>query len=425
MNSKPLLKQSACITNKDIANKHNIQFGWAFRKLGDVVYYVTDKINVATLALNDYVSTDNMLPNCGGIITNSNIINNAKATKYAPKDILISNIRPYFKKIWLANKNGGCSNDVLVIRNKYSDLFCCQFFYYYLTMDNFFDYVMAGSKGTKMPRGDKSHILKYPMLIPPLSTQKQIASILSTLDEKIDINHQINKKLEEIAQTLFKQWFVDFNFPDKNGNPYKDSGGAMIDSELGLIPKDWNVGKITNIITRENVSYKCNKKDVYDNGNTPILDQGKNGLYGFTNRTPDFIASYENPVIVFTNHTCNFWFIDYSFCAIQNILPFRGKDGYDEHFIYYLTKDSIQFSEYKGHWLDFVAKNFIIPPTIVANKFSQIAKIMLNKISQRNKEIKTLQQTRNSLLPKLMSGEINVNINRHCEEQSDVAISLE
>ena len=89
------------------------------------------------------------------------------------------------------------------------------------------------------------------------------------------------------------------------------------------LPEGWRVGKITEIIKRETISYKCDKKDLEDKGKTPILDQGTTGLYGYTSRDPDFIATKDNPVIIFTNHTCNFWFIDYPFCAIQNVLPYR------------------------------------------------------------------------------------------------------
>lgn len=141
---------------------------------------------------------------------------------------------------------------------------------------------------------------------------------------------------------------------------------------------------------------------------TPILDQGSNGLYGYTERDPDFIATKSNPVLVFTNHTCNYWFVDYPFCAIQNVIPYYGKNGYDEYFLYFMTKGSIEFIEYKGHWPDFVAKDFIIPPTETAAAFSTIAKSILQKSSANKEQIQTLSKTRDTLLPKLMSGEIRV-----------------
>lgn len=83
-----------------------------------------------------------------------------------------------------------------------------------------------------------------PINLPCLDEQKAIAHILSTLDEKIEVNNEINKTLEKIAQAIFKQWFVDFEFPNEDGEPYQSSGGEMVESELGLIPKGWEVGNL-------------------------------------------------------------------------------------------------------------------------------------------------------------------------------------
>ncbi len=416
----------------EVIQKKTIQLpdDWEVKKILEVGKIITDKApscknpeywgSIMDFITPSYYNNNKKLGNVARKLSQFGI--NALSKNIIPKNnVMITCIGSDMGKIAI-NSNDCLTNqqiNSIVINLNLADVD----FIYYLMCYNYNKLRNLASGGTTMPIINKTTFENIKINLPPLATQNQIASILSVIDEKININNQINKKLEEIAQAVFKQWFVDFNFPDENGTPYKDSGGSMIDSELGKIPKDWSANKITNIINRENISYKCDKKDLHNNGNTCIIDQGKNGLYGFTNRAPDFIATYENPVIVFTNHTCNFWFVDYPFCAIQNILPFRGRCGYDEYFIYYLTKGSMKCTEYKGYWRNFVAKNFIIPNTMMANKFSQIAKIILNQISQMNKEIKILQQILDTLLPKLMSGEIDVNSNRHCEEQSSVAIS--
>ncbi len=86
--------------------------------------------------------------------------------------------------------------------------------------------------------------LAYGDGLPSLPEQRAIVKILSDLDEKIEINHQMNKTLEFIAQAIFKRWFVDFEFPDKNGKSYKSSGGKMVDSELGEIPEGWHINEL-------------------------------------------------------------------------------------------------------------------------------------------------------------------------------------
>ena len=113
--------------------------------------------------------------------------------KYKKDDVLVSNIRPYFKKIWQAKYDGGCSNDVLVfVPDSNIDK---DFLYYVLADDDFFTYSMATSKGTKMPRGDKVSIMQYEVPLFDLHTQKKIASILKSLDEKIELNNKINNNL--------------------------------------------------------------------------------------------------------------------------------------------------------------------------------------------------------------------------------------
>ena len=213
-------------------------------KLREIAEYVNIKINSNNLSLNNYISTENMLPDRKGISISSNIPNN-NVNKFLKNDILISNIRPYFKKIWFAIFEGGASNDILVIRgnNKVNS----KYLYYLLSTDDFFDYNVKGSKGTKMPRGDKEHIMNYEFKLPSLKEQKRIADILTALDDKIELNNQMNQTLEEIASLLYKRWFVDFEFPDDKGNPYKSSGGEMVDSELGMIPKGWEVKNLTEI----------------------------------------------------------------------------------------------------------------------------------------------------------------------------------
>lgn len=232
---------------------------------------------------------------------------------------------------------------------------------------------------------------QLPIHLPPLPEQKAIAAVLSSFDEKIELLRAENQTLEQMGQELFKERFGKWKVGDD-------------------LPEGWRVGKISEIIRRETISYRCDKNDLDDKGTTPILDQGTTGLYGYTSRDPDFIATKDSPVIVFTNHTCNFWFIDYPFCAIQNVLPYRWIDGYDEYFLYFMTKGSIKFTEYKGHRPSFVALDFIIPPVELAQEFSRIAEWILKKISWNKEQIQSLSATRDQLLPKLMSGEVRVKI---------------
>ena len=161
--------------------------------LSDICYYAKDKIDVAVLDEDTYISTENTMPNKGGIIKASSLPAVTQTQAFLEDDVLVSNIRPYFKKIWFAEFDGGCSNDVLVFRAK--EGVNKRFLYYVLADDTFFDYSMSTSKGTKMPCGDKAAIMKYEVPDFTYEKQEKIAGILEVLDRKIQLNTEINENL--------------------------------------------------------------------------------------------------------------------------------------------------------------------------------------------------------------------------------------
>ena len=175
--------------------------------LSDICDYVKDKIAITALNRNNYVSTESMLANKAGIVRASSLPAVAQTQAFLSGDVLVSNIRPYFKKIWFAKFDGGCSNDVLVFRAK--EGVSSRFLYYVLANDTFFAYSTATSKGTKMPRGDKTAIMGYevPKITP--EEQEKITAILSALDDKIELNNKINANLEQQAQAVFTAWFAE------------------------------------------------------------------------------------------------------------------------------------------------------------------------------------------------------------------------
>lgn len=207
--------------------------------LSDFASFVTARIDVAKLSPQNYVGVDNLLPNRSGRVDSEYVPNEGSATAFIVGDVLIGNIRPYFKKIWLSDRNGGCSNDVLVIRSK--GIIKPSFLYALLSTDQFFDYNMSGSKGTKMPRGDKEHIMRYPAMVPEY--QEEIGTFLQAINEKILLSKSICADLDALAKTLYDYWFGQFDFPDENGKPYRTSGGAMEWNEQlkREIPKGWKV----------------------------------------------------------------------------------------------------------------------------------------------------------------------------------------
>lgn len=216
--------------------------------LSEIAKYVDESIRSTDITLEEYITIDCLLQNKEGRTIATNLPPSpCSLTKYKPGDILIGNIRPYLKKIWKANCKGGCSNDVLVFRAKDSNL--SDYLYALLLQDNFYSYVMKAPKGSKMPRGDKNHIMRFPVADIG-SNSINVGGFISDIERKMTNNRKQNDILEKLAKQLYDYWFVQFDFPDENGRPYKSSGGVMVYNPIlkRYIPKRWKTDKLINIL---------------------------------------------------------------------------------------------------------------------------------------------------------------------------------
>ncbi|MGL5357263.1 MAG: restriction endonuclease subunit S [Cetobacterium sp.] len=405
--------------------------GWKRVELGEVAEYINKKINTLNLSEKNYISTENMNPNRGGINTSANIPKETKVNHFEKNDVLFSNIRTYFKKLWRAEFSGGASNDVLIIRSLNSDKMSNEYLYYVLSEERFFDYTVNTSKGTKMPRGDKSAIMQYDFDLPSLETQEKIASILSALDDKIEINNEMNKTLEEMAQTLFKRWFIDFDFPNENGEPYKTSGGKMIDSELGEIPEGWEVKEIQNIIEVKDGTHdspKQNEKGYrlvtskhleknrinFESANIiSEIDYIKINKRSQVNQYDiliSMIGTIGNLYLVMEKK------INY---VIKNIGLFKTSQNkkYYSYTYFYLKTELIENyikSRLAGSTQQYISLGelrkipIIVPSNQALDNYIKISEKKLEKIYFNIQEIQSLTEIRDTLLPKLMSGEVEV-----------------
>ncbi|HQV48601.1 MAG TPA: restriction endonuclease subunit S [Dokdonella sp.] len=218
--------------------------------LSSVAEIVSVKVPVSSLGGHPYVSTENLLPNLGGLGEGA-LPDADRVNSFNKHDTLFSNIRPYFRKVHYAPTGGGCSADVLVFRTKDPQEFWPPYLYYCLADPTFIEHTMATCKGAKMPRGDKGAMLQYLVPKPDLDAQKKVSSLLRSLDESITALQQQNTALESIAQRLFRSWFVNFDpVHAKAAGKEPEAMSAELaalfpsefeDSELGPIPKGWSV----------------------------------------------------------------------------------------------------------------------------------------------------------------------------------------
>lgn len=181
---------------------------WEYKKLGEVAFYPNDKISVDKIGANHYVGVENLLKDKAGILFSDQLPNAATATCFKYNDILLGNIRPYLKKIWLSNTEGGASGDVIVIRTS-SDNILPNYLFKLLSSDKFFNYFNLYTKGAKMPRGDKNAIAKFIVPTPPKPTQLAIVAELDKINELIQLKKQQLEDYDQLAQSIFYEMFGD------------------------------------------------------------------------------------------------------------------------------------------------------------------------------------------------------------------------
>ena len=363
--------------------------------LSDICDYVRGKVDVASLIYENYISTENMISNKGGITSASSLPSVAQTQSFQVGDILVSNIRPYLKKIWFAEFNGGCSNDVLVLRAK--DGISKKFLYYVLTDDTFFNYSMITSKGTKMPRGDKAAIMKYEVPGFTYKEQEKIAKILEAFDKKIQLNSNINDNLEQQARAIYQQMFID--------NP--DSSW-----ELGIL------SDIANIT----MGQSPNSNSYNEEGNGTIFFQGR-AEFGFRfpsvrlfTTEPKRMAC-ENDTLMSVRAPVGDLNVAHKDCCIgRGLAAIHSKNNHQSFVHYTMFSLKKQLNVFNGEGTVFGSINrnalnempILIPSDEKLDKFESIVAPMDAAIRNNYDEICRLEQLRDTLLPKLMSGELDV-----------------
>ena len=179
------------------------------QKLGEAAPYVTERVALEAMNLRDYITTDNMKQDKAGVVPFEGLPAVPFGTHYRAGDILISNIRPYLRKIWLSDREGACSNDVLVFRSADKEKILPEYLYYFMAQDEFFDHMMATAKGMKMPRGDKEKILQTQIPVPAAEEQRAIVAELGEMDGKIKAEEEKVAAADENIRRKFVEMFGD------------------------------------------------------------------------------------------------------------------------------------------------------------------------------------------------------------------------
>lgn len=290
---------------------------------------------------------------------------------------------------------------------------------------------------------DNAHRLEIKI---PNSIEKRINLVepLIKLDQKIHLNNQINQTLESIAQAIFKSWFIDFDpvrakiaaklegknpelaamcaisgtseaeieqMAEENLAELRATAALfpdeLVESELGEVPKGWSVSKVDDILKRIKIKKRFKKNDVNEFGQTFVLEQGSNIILGFHDNEGSISASKEEPAFIFGDHTCITRLMLSNFDVSENVIAVKGKER-NSYWTYYAIKDLQKFQEYRRHWMELTSKQVVVADVRLTDYFAKKVKILHEDIEYSLRENLVLMNLRNTLLPKLLSGEISV-----------------
>lgn len=400
-------------------------------KLNDIAEFVTDKISSSSISLDRYVTTDSLLQNRRGRETAQNLPPMQCAlTHYRQGDVLIANIRPYLKKVWYADSEGGCSSDVLAFRAKNGH--CPSFLYTVLMQDAFFDYAMSGAKGSKMPRGDKDQIMRYELPTFTPIEEENIGNMMVDIMSKININRQINDNLEEMAKQLYDYWFVQFDFPNEEGKPYKSSCGTMVYNEKlkREIPQGWHCYELNKWLEiKSGFAFKSETyiskgkfkvvtiKNVQDHHlDTSSCDY----VYEIPQGMKEWCSLSVNDRLISLTGNCG------RLCIVtENDLLLNQRVGLlacnDEYIDYaYLLLSSEEYQTLSNNLakgaaqanlspVDLCKNIAVLPKLDVLEKFNRQIKPIVASYIQNEIQIAELTKQRDELLPLLMNGQATVN----------------
>lgn len=407
-------------------------------KLSEIAYFVEEKISSDELTLNEYITTDCLLQNKKGRTIATNLPpKSCSLTKFKKGDVLIGNIRPYLKKIWFAESAGGCSLDVLVLRAKKMEE--ASFLYSLLLQDDFFDFVMKAPKGSKMPRGDKNHILTYPCF--DIQNKIEVGNFFSNIDKKIALNKKINEKLEAMAKRLYDYWFVQFDYPDKNGKPYKTSGGKMVWKEVlkREIPEGWEVKRLGEVLCKidsgkrpaggidkklktgiPSLGAECiDSLGVFDFSSTPFISETYRNIMTSGKIENNDILIYKDGAYVGKTTLFRDNFPYKEAFVNEHVFLVHAKEHTFEEYLYFTLSNPTYFQIMQNLGKAKAAQPglnrddlqnilIIIPSKGILTNFHCIIEPLFAEIFSNAKCIGKLLQMRDHLLPLLMNGQVEV-----------------
>ncbi|SHH46614.1 type I restriction enzyme, S subunit [Fibrobacter sp. UWH9] len=296
----------------------------------------------------------------------------------------------------------------------FSDIkdFCCGLYLYHFMKGSFFKdqlkYYMIGAVQNALTM---DMLKKVNVPLPSLSEQKKIAAVLSALDDKIALNKKMNQKLEAMAKRLYDYWFVQFDFPDENGRPYKTSGGPMTHNPTlnREIPVGWEVLTIGEILDKYKTTKKFNTSDYKSDGKYPIVDQDTSTFIAGYTDDEDVLKRY--PAVLFGDHSTCVKFLNFEFGrGADGTQILYSKDERVRQFYLYMAIKSMSIPNpgYARHFKFLKEMPIILPCQELADEYQKRMEPIYTAITKVDLENRAMTKLRNKLLPLLMNGQVTI-----------------
>ena len=360
-------------------------------------------------------------------------------TRFQRGDILFGKLRPYFRKVVRVPFDGICSTDIWVVRA--TEGVDQGFLHYCMASWPFVDFATAGAEGTRMPRAKWEHVSRYEISLPPLPEQRAIAHILGTLDDKIELNRRMNETLEGMARALFKSWFVDFepvrakmegrwrrgaSLPGMPAELYDLFPDGLVDSELGEIPAGWSLALLPELIEvnpqrplqKGTVAPYLDMANMPTRGHVPdsVLERPFRSGMRFANgdtliaRITPCLENGKTAYVDFLRENEIGW-------GSTEYIVMKPRPPLPHEFAYFLAR-STRFREFAIRNMSGTSGrqrvpvsalssfSLLSPPAQLTAEFGCTARTLLSQASQAVQESRTLAALRDTLLPKLISGDV-------------------
>lgn len=369
---------------------------WVNVSLKDVADFQKERISSGLLDESTYISTENILQNFQGVQSAISIPANTNVIAYKKNDILLSNIRPYLKKVWFSDRIGGCSADVFVLRSKTCEP---EFLYNVIASDKFINYVMSGAKGVKMPRGDKNQMGSFSFSIPAVAEQRKISRLFQLLDERIATQNKIIEKLQSLISGL-----NDFLHLQVGGlSTSFEELGTSYSGLSGKSGDDFGKGKpyITylniysnSIVNKEQVDYVV----IGDNEKQNTLLYG-DLLFTLSSETPDEVGIGAVYLGESDKYYLNSFCFGLHMTATNKVyspyLAYLVSNSVFRKFIYPLAQGSTRFNLQKN---DFMKKKFSLPTFESQKEIARTLNALSSKLETERKLLLNYQEQKQYLL---------------------------